>query len=200
MPNRLRDIRTQQGYTQSEVASALKIHVITYHKYENGSRELSATQASALADFYGVTIDYLLGRSDTPSTNEQKITPNNELIKIAKDAHTDGERLRLLRLWKGLRQDEVAQIAGVSLRSYQNYERNDSDMSASVAKALADYYAVSVDYLFCRTDSPDLALTNATSLDPNNPAHMAYFLRQVGINDNQLKTFMDFCAFLKSSS
>ncbi len=44
------------------VADAIHISVRTYQRYENNEREPTAPVLVALADFYGVSIDYLTGR------------------------------------------------------------------------------------------------------------------------------------------
>ena len=63
-------------------------------------------------------------------------------------------RLRDLREDHDLKQRELAAILSCSQRIYSNYERGDVDIPTSVLIKLADYYAVSVDYLLDRTDNP----------------------------------------------
>ena len=45
-------------------ANASGINLRTYHRYENGEREASVSTLIRMADYFGVTIDYLVGRSD----------------------------------------------------------------------------------------------------------------------------------------
>ena len=56
-------------------------------------------------------------------------------------------RLRLLRKERGLKQREMAEICGLKLRSYQDYEYQVSYPSALGLVALADFFGVSLDYL-----------------------------------------------------
>ena len=58
--------RYNSYFTQAELAEFLHVSRVTYCRYENGDRRLSLGQLWSLADFYGVTIDYLVGRSDEP--------------------------------------------------------------------------------------------------------------------------------------
>ena len=58
----LRELRTQKKLTQSEIAERIGLKTNTYQSYEHGSAEPSCSTLKALADFYGVTTDYLLGR------------------------------------------------------------------------------------------------------------------------------------------
>ena len=46
------------------VADAIQISVRTYQRYENCEREPTASVLAALADYYDVSIDYLMGRTD----------------------------------------------------------------------------------------------------------------------------------------
>lgn len=60
----IKDIRTRKNLTQAEVASALGVSSVVYSRYETGSRQPSIETLVQLADIFGVTIDYLLGRQD----------------------------------------------------------------------------------------------------------------------------------------
>ena len=60
----IKDIRMQKGLTQSEVASALGVSSVVYSRYENGKRQPSIDTLIQMADIFGVTVDYLLGRQD----------------------------------------------------------------------------------------------------------------------------------------
>ena len=60
----IKDIRTRKNLTQAEVASALGVSSVVYSRYETGSRQPSIDVLIQLADIFGVTVDYLLGRQD----------------------------------------------------------------------------------------------------------------------------------------
>ena len=61
--NRLRDLREDRDLKQKDLAVVLGIHQTTYSDYELGRLNIPVTALHALADFYGVSIDYLLGRT-----------------------------------------------------------------------------------------------------------------------------------------
>lgn len=61
---RLKDMREQRELTQKEIAAILKIDQRVYSIYETGKREISCSHLIALADYYQVSTDYLLGRTD----------------------------------------------------------------------------------------------------------------------------------------
>ena len=68
--NRLRDLREDRDLKQKDLADLLRVHQTTYSDYELGRLNIPIAALHALADFYGVSIDYLLGR-----TNEKQPYP-----------------------------------------------------------------------------------------------------------------------------
>lgn len=63
-PIRLKEIRTNSPYKQREVAEFLGVKLRTYQGYEMGMAEPSIKKLIALADYFDVTLDYLMGRTD----------------------------------------------------------------------------------------------------------------------------------------
>ena len=62
--NRLRDLREDNDKKQKELAELLKVHQTTYSDYELGKLNIPISALHTLADFYGVSVDYLLGRTN----------------------------------------------------------------------------------------------------------------------------------------
>lgn len=60
---RIRDLREDRDLTQKELADYLGVHQTTYSDYELGRLNVPVAQLHRLADFYGVSVDYLLGRT-----------------------------------------------------------------------------------------------------------------------------------------
>lgn len=67
-PN-IRNLREDRDYRQRQLAEVLHVTQNTYSQYENGVIELTAEKLILLADFYKVSVDYLLGRTDNPAVN-----------------------------------------------------------------------------------------------------------------------------------
>lgn len=61
---KLKEIRRDNGKTQKEVADYLNIKQNTYSQYENEKRQIPIEILIRLADYYDVSVDYLLGRTD----------------------------------------------------------------------------------------------------------------------------------------
>ena len=63
---------------------------------------------------------------------------------------TFAEHLLQLRKGRGLKQPELTEQLGISLRAYQYYESGEREPQLSVLIALADFYNISLDELVCR--------------------------------------------------
>ena len=61
---RLEDLRIDHDLSQQEVADILFCKREVYRRYEKGIRELPLSYAIKLADYYRVSLDYLVGRTD----------------------------------------------------------------------------------------------------------------------------------------
>ncbi len=59
---RLLDLREDKDMTQKEIAALLGIDQRVYSTYETGKRDIPLSHLMVLADFYGVSVDYILGR------------------------------------------------------------------------------------------------------------------------------------------
>lgn len=64
---RLRLLRNERGISQKQVAESLGITEVGYQNYEVGRRKPTFNVLPSIADFFGVSLDYLFGRTDTPS-------------------------------------------------------------------------------------------------------------------------------------
>ena len=60
----IRKLRTDMGSTQKQIAEVLGVSQNTYSQYEIGVLNYPVDTLVKLADFYGVSVDYLLGRTD----------------------------------------------------------------------------------------------------------------------------------------
>lgn len=64
MYQRLRDLREDKDLKQRELSSYLNISQTTYSRYESGELDIPSAALIKLADFYDVSVDYILGRTD----------------------------------------------------------------------------------------------------------------------------------------
>ena len=61
---RLRDLREDRDLSQETLARYLHISQATYSRYESGKLDIPSAALIALAQYYGVSVDYLLGLTD----------------------------------------------------------------------------------------------------------------------------------------
>lgn len=67
----LSELRRRKGLSQRKAAADLKISQALLSHYENGAREPGLNFVCRVCDYYGVTADYLLGRSENPDGNDR---------------------------------------------------------------------------------------------------------------------------------
>ena len=68
---RIRDLREDADLTQRQIGEAINVPQRTYAYYESGERMLPPHVLCALADFYGVSVDYLLERTDKNNEHDR---------------------------------------------------------------------------------------------------------------------------------
>lgn len=66
MYQRLRNLREDRDLNQTAVARILHVSQTTYSRYESGSLDIPSGSLIALAEYYGTSVDYLLGLTDEP--------------------------------------------------------------------------------------------------------------------------------------
>lgn len=66
--NRLKELREKRGMNMTQVAAALGMPYTTYVNYEKGAREPNSEVLIQFANFYNVSIDYLIGRQASEKT------------------------------------------------------------------------------------------------------------------------------------
>ena len=71
---RIRELREATGLTQVELARKLSVTKQSVSNWENNNIQPSVEMVMALADFFGVSVDYLLGRSDKRQLSVEGLT------------------------------------------------------------------------------------------------------------------------------
>lgn len=67
---KLRYLRDSELLTQAEVAKSIFCSQRAYSHYETGQRDIPTQTLIRLADFYNVSVDFILGRTDNPKMNK----------------------------------------------------------------------------------------------------------------------------------
>lgn len=74
-PERLKLLREKAGWTQEELAEKIKVSDATINRYEKGTRRPDMDILELFADIFGVSVDYLLGR-----TTYQQPSPTRSVV------------------------------------------------------------------------------------------------------------------------
>lgn len=74
--NRLRELRKEKGLTTTELGEIIGCSNPTITNYERGYRKPDPETLLKLADYFGVSVDYLLGRDEVPGVQMKPAAPN----------------------------------------------------------------------------------------------------------------------------
>lgn len=126
MKNRLKEIRTNKNISGTKIAEFLNISPQYYYDIEKGRRKLSIELAEKIADYFDVTVDYLLGRS-----NHRKLTKKDEkdIEKIIEETKQKIENTEGLMLdGEILNQEDIDSIihamrVGLEMAKIKNKEK-----------------------------------------------------------------------------
>ena len=136
MGNRLKELRKEKGVTQAEVAKIINTNQSQYGKYENGKTNLSLETSKILANYFDVSVSYLLGlEPEVP--NSKILTPFQLLVKDSK-----------------LSLKEISEATGIRYSTLGNYNQGTRIPNTKNAQILSDYFGVSVPYLLGLDDNP----------------------------------------------
>lgn len=142
MAIRLRELRKEKGLTQAELAQVVHTNQSQYGKYENGKTKLSLDNAKILADFFGVSIPYMLGLDD-----------------IFEKPPT---RIRELIIKSGKKLKEISKEADIPYGALSSYNQGIRTPKKENAIKLANYFGVSIPYLLGLDDTPTLVNSRGT--------------------------------------
>lgn len=104
---RLREARTRKGLTQEDAAKHLGITFQALSNYERDIRDPDTDLLKNIADLYGVTTDYLLGRTNIPTPIETNEARNTTIKRVTQALSSDTE---LLDFWYELLERDDLQI------------------------------------------------------------------------------------------
>ncbi|WP_117168841.1 helix-turn-helix domain-containing protein [Paraliobacillus sediminis] len=95
---RLRELRNEKKLTQSELGKIINVSKVSVSGYESGDRTPDTDNLRRLADYFGVTSDYLLGRSDNPNSSLE----DSKIAKLLNDPKTD----LMFKDWKNMNEEQ----------------------------------------------------------------------------------------------
>ncbi|MFI3051314.1 helix-turn-helix domain-containing protein [Streptococcus suis] len=75
--NRLKELRQEKKLSQKELAKKIGVHYRTLQNWENGESQIKPDKAQALADYFGVSVGYLLGYETNPKKYDDELVLTN---------------------------------------------------------------------------------------------------------------------------
>lgn len=140
---KLKVLRKKKGLTQQQIADEIGVNRGSYSNWEKGKREPNFEKLSMLACIFDVSIDFLL----------------SEYLEISKETYLKlkeekknlfSVRLKELRLRHGFNQEELAKQIGIKQNSYSDWEHGKCKPNYEKLEKIADFFGVSLDWLFGR--------------------------------------------------
>lgn len=96
---KIRDLRKQKRLSQTELGKYIGVSQTTVTAWENGRAEPSSGYLSKLADYFNVTTDYLLGRSEKHKEDNSGLSENQKLVAYSIDPDiSDEERKAIIEM------------------------------------------------------------------------------------------------------
>ena len=131
---RIKELRTENGLTQQELAKILNVSSMSISFYENEQRKPDSEFIIACLRFFDVSTDYLLGK-----TYKRRIPREERFGAFSK-------RLKHVRELKGISQRQAAEDLNISPQNLSYYE-NGRDAGYGLLVRMARYYDATVEYL-----------------------------------------------------
>ena len=187
----LRTCRTNIGKTLEKVARELNIGTSVLGMYERGERLPPPDKLAMLADYYEVTVDFLLGR-----TPDQRSAMN--IVADSKAGVDDsnrqiwkpiGGRIRHFRRNQGMSVDGLAQRVGVARQQIVRMEAGLTGAPLPRLKQIADALGISLGDLL---DGGDTSETSSTD-------RMTLSFRDRGLSDEEIRKIMDYIQLLEKA-
>ena len=139
----LKDLRTEELLTQKDIANKLNISRSTYKDYELQIKIIPIEHLNTLSNIYNVSIDYILGLSDTKIKKKSKKNIDVELFK---------NRIKNFRKENKLTQEKLANTFNTSHSMISDYENGKKIISTPFLYTICKKYNISADYLLGKTN------------------------------------------------
>lgn len=99
--NRIKELRKRNNMLQKDLASLLKVSQQTCSNYEAGRHEPDQNSLNIMADYFNVSVDYLLGRSESP-VPETQAQNNTELAVLFNKLRKDPLAVEVVKFFLNL--------------------------------------------------------------------------------------------------
>ncbi|MBQ7307141.1 MAG: helix-turn-helix domain-containing protein [Clostridia bacterium] len=160
---RLKELRKMKNLTQAKLAELLNISRSTIAMYETGASEPDLNTLNKIANYFNVTLDYLLDREVIKDNNIY----SNKNIENFNNNYL-GEKIKFLRLQKNLSLRGLAiKCPNLTHTTISRIENGDINTSIDKVKEIANALNVSIDYLLNREEYKSDYEFNLKQNNPN---------------------------------
>lgn len=126
---RLKSLREDADLSQKELAKSLGVSPSTIGMYESKKRTPDSEMLARICDFFNITVDYLLGRSNIKN-------PQCSTYKKTEQHLTDDEK-NILNLYKKLNDKDKAKVEGIMENKIDEY-KNDKKIISSTCPSIGE--------------------------------------------------------------
>ena len=140
---RLFFLREEQDLFQNDMANILNVKQVNISNWENGKEIIPLTKLNMYANYFNVSLDYIMKLSDkkSPSINR------NDLDKIL-----IGKNIKIIRRQNNLSQQDLANVLNTTKSTIWAYETGKTLILTAFAYQICVKYNVSMDWLCGRVD------------------------------------------------
>lgn len=123
--NRLKELRQEKKLTQKELAKIIGVHYRTLQNWESNESQIKPDKAQQLADFFGVSVGYLLGFTTTPKRyDDERIFENKkteEIFVFSPKENYENEKTKIENKLLSVLQSESVVISDKDIQNIFNY-------------------------------------------------------------------------------
>lgn len=130
-PNRIGELINSSDKSLKQISQEININYETLSAYKRQLRRPKKENAKILAEYFGVTLSYLLGLDDDSCIDEsKKMTPFQSLVRD-----------------RGISLKEISEATDIGYSTLGNYKQGSRSPNAKNAQLLSEYFEVSIPYL-----------------------------------------------------
>ncbi len=141
------DIRVDNDLSQKEMSKLLQISEDAYSNYENGRSVMPTEIAVRFANYFKLSLDYLLNM-----TNKKNLVCEKNF-----NAADCSSKILSIRRQRSMSQEQIAKIVNIPQRTYSSYERNDRTIPLEFLFNIALKFEISLDYLTGRCEKSKIS-------------------------------------------
>lgn len=189
--NKLTELRKARHLTQTELAKILNVARNTISQWETGKRNPDLDTVVKIANYFDVTVDFLIGGNDKRAPTQWQNTTQADKAPSLKNENL---RLKALRKQNNMTQKDIAKLTGYQQTLISKWESDEREPDIETLKRLANYFNVTVDYLV-GNDAPENTRQHENSILKNASQAQKELIKRVLENSDLIcdtvSTYLD---------